>query len=421
MNNSVVGQEIHTRILIIGAGAAGVGAAAGAAAHGNNITVIERNSYPGGRATASQVGTICGLYLTGNQIEARYIAKGFPFEFAEKILLKSKIQPVKKNNSLFFLPYNVSDFSEICKEYLSDPGVSFNMNAEVQDAQIINDRIHSVSVKTGKQIIKYYPECVIDTSGGVMHFLHDKNELIMEENYQSASRVFTVEGLETTDERTLDLVILRCLKKAVRNNKLLPEYIGLSVIPGSLVSGKLMLKYLLPDLIDNTGIENKELNTRSETAIYTLLEILKQNTTTFANANIVSIAPETGFRTGPRNLGQYVLSEKDVINCIKFNDGIARGSWPIEIWKPGHDVELRFFNDSDYYEIPARCLKSKFISNLFFAGKNISADSNAIASARVIGTCLQTGFAAGVLASDQLNNIIIRESVRTIRNKLFAV
>jgi hypothetical protein len=36
---------------------------------------------------------------------------------------------------------------------------------------------------------------------------------------------------------------------------------------------------------------------------------------------------------------------------------------------------------------------------LYFAGKNISATTKAIASARVMGTCLQTGYAAGKIAT----------------------
>jgi len=53
----------------------------------------------------------------------------------------------------------------------------------------------------------------------------------------------------------------------------------------------------------------------------------------------------------------------------------------------------------DYYEIPQECLISNQIDNLFFAGRNISADDSAIASARVIGTCLQTGWSVGELRS----------------------
>src|SRR2546423_2871939 len=43
----------------------------------------------------------------------------------------------------------------------------------------------------------------------------------------------------------------------------------------------------------------------------------------------------------------------------------------------------RYVRAGDFYEIPARCLRSAQISNLLMAGKTISADIDAIASARV--------------------------------------
>jgi hypothetical protein len=59
---------------------------------------------------------------------------------------------------------------------------------------------------------------------------------------------------------------------------------------------------------------------------------------------------------------------------------------------------MEYLQENDGYFIPATTLISRQYSNLFFAGKGISADSKAIASARVTGTCLQTGFAAGLIA-----------------------
>ncbi|MBK7555218.1 MAG: FAD-dependent oxidoreductase [Flavobacteriales bacterium] len=49
--------------------------------------------------------------------------------------------------------------------------------------------------------------------------------------------------------------------------------------------------------------------------------------------------------------------------------------------------------------IPAGALESAAIEGLYFAGRGISASEMAIASARVIGTCLSTGYAAGMLAA----------------------
>ena len=47
----------------------------------------------------------------------------------------------------------------------------------------------------------------------------------------------------------------------------------------------------------------------------------------------------------------------------------------------------------------ARSLRAMRVNNLFMAGKTISADADAIASARVMGCCLATGAAAGNLAA----------------------
>ena len=83
------------------------------------------------------------------------------------------------------------------------------------------------------------------------------------------------------------------------------------------------------------------------------------------------------------------------MNCIKHEDAICNGAWPVEYWRTGNKkVEMTWFAENDFYTIPAGCLLSSEKENLFFGGKIISAEEKAIASARVIGTCLGTGFAA---------------------------
>jgi len=56
------------------------------------------------------------------------------------------------------------------------------------------------------------------------------------------------------------------------------------------------------------------------------------------------------------------------------------------------------------------------IDNLFFAGRNISATDGAIASARVMGICLQTGYAAGCMAAAGAQNLSISNAIRQIQN-----
>jgi predicted flavoprotein YhiN len=71
----------------------------------------------------------------------------------------------------------------------------------------------------------------------------------------------------------------------------------------------------------------------------------------------------------------------------------------VEQWGADGKTKVRFLPENEFYEIPARSLRAAKIKNLFMAGKTISADVDAIASARVMGCCLATGAAAAKLAT----------------------
>ena len=97
--------------------------------------------------------------------------------------------------------------------------------------------------------------------------------------------------------------------------------------------------------------------------------------------------------------GEYLLTGADVLKGRKFPDAVARSAWPIEQWDENGRSQVRYLPAGEHYEIPARALRCATIRNLFMAGKTISADVDAIASARVMGCCLATGAAAGNLAA----------------------
>jgi len=78
---------------------------------------------------------------------------------------------------------------------------------------------------------------------------------------------------------------------------------------------------------------------------------------------------------------------------------------------------MSYFKVNDYYLIPAGALVSKHLNNLFFGGRTISATERAIASARVIGTCLSTGYAAGVLAAEFAREGVWKTAIEKIRAK----
>ncbi|MEE0946346.1 MAG: FAD-dependent oxidoreductase [Acutalibacteraceae bacterium] len=113
-----------------------------------------------------------------------------------------------------------------------------------------------------------------------------------------------------------------------------------------------------------------------------------------------------GKRESVRYIGEYVLTQNDILNGGKFEDTIAYGGWPMD----DHNPKGMFANSSNEtpsimhpapspYGIPYRCLYSKNIKNLFFAGRNISATHAAMSSTRVMGTCALLGQAMGTAAA----------------------
>ncbi len=118
------------------------------------------------------------------------------------------------------------------------------------------------------------------------------------------------------------------------------------------------------------------------------------------NCVLVRTAHQLGVRESRRVIGEYVLTEDDVVNCVDFEDGIARGAYPIDIHDPkGGKTQFTFLKNGGSYSIPYRCLTPKKIDNLIVTGRIISVTHEALGSTRLMATCMALGEAAGIAAA----------------------
>lgn len=391
--------EIKSDVVVVGAGAAGVAAAIAAAREGLSVVLLEKNSFPGGRATASAVGTICGLYLRSFRNEATFVAEGFIKEFAEKLHLRTALKPQSGINGLYFLPYNPFDFQMVCDELLITNGIQTYYHATVFNAQTDDEEIKYVEAFVYDRKLKFIASHFIDCSGEASLCYLAGDTVVEEHEYQASAKVFTVENIETSLPESIGFHIAIEIKRAVNEGKIAPELQWISVVPNSFRDRSVMLKIGIPLSINNNDNKATEVELAARKTVYGVFDYLKNNVAVFYNSHISFIATEAGLRTGRRPMGKYTLTETDVLDCRKFDNSIANGAWPIEFWGNDNKVKMDYFAENDFYQIPEGCLESVHFTNLFFAGKNISATEKAIASARVIGTCLQTGWAAGKLAA----------------------
>ena len=112
-----------------------------------------------------------------------------------------------------------------------------------------------------------------------------------------------------------------------------------------------------------------------------------------------------GKRESRRYMGDWILKEQEIVKGVPFEDAIAYNSWGLDDHHPGGfkyygnpNPGFHLGPEKGYYTIPLRCLYSRNVPNLLFAGRNISCSHVAISSTRVMATCSLLGQAAGTLA-----------------------
>ena len=89
----------------------------------------------------------------------------------------------------------------------------------------------------------------------------------------------------------------------------------------------------------------------------------------FENAYFTKTAPFLGIRETRRIVGEYVMTQDDVLSCRHFDDSIAVASYPIDIHRPG-DEGCTLIWCGDCYDIPYRSLVPQKVSNLLVAGRS---------------------------------------------------
>ncbi|WP_281885269.1 FAD-dependent oxidoreductase [Paenibacillus sp. YYML68] len=102
-----------------------------------------------------------------------------------------------------------------------------------------------------------------------------------------------------------------------------------------------------------------------------------------------------GKRESRRLIGDYILTEKDVVEQTDFEDTIGYGGWSIDLHaKEGFfskDMTTRHFVLKGVYPIPFRSCYSKNVTNLLVASRCMSTSHVAFGSTRVMATLAVLG------------------------------
>lgn len=387
----------HVDVLVVGGGAAGVAAAVGASRGGARVRLVEANGTLGGLGTTAEVSTICGLHLRTLDGPLRWAMGGFPREVGERLTARTGLDAVRYHEGLTFLPYAPPELASVLDDVVREHGIALSLHTTLVSltrvpsgwrATVLSwDRTDTIEATT-----------VVDATGVAWAASCAGAALQPDEERQAPAIVGTVAGLPTHDAFALRTWLLKECVRGLRDGTA-PEWVGsLSVVPGSEHAGTARLKLGLPLKVTGALDEPTTLERAARAALTDTVRWL-QTLPGMSALRLIGVAPQLGLRTGRRAVGEVCLTGEDVVSARTYPDGVARGAWPVEHWTTARQPMLRMLPLGAACEVPAGALVARDVPGLFLAGRVLSATEEAIASLRVIGTCLGTGYAAGRLAA----------------------
>lgn len=134
-----------------------------------------------------------------------------------------------------------------------------------------------------------------------------------------------------------------------------------------------------------------------------------------------------GKRESRRYVGEYTVTQNDVEAEGKFDDLVAYAGWKMDDHFP-QGFYYREGRPTIYHPapspwgIPLRCMISKNIQNLVFAGRNISVTHAALSSSRVMATCAILGQAIGTAVAQAMeeNQDVRHIDIKKLQNTLMS-
>ena len=379
-------------VLVVGGGMAGVCAAAAAGSMGAKTLLVEYFGCLGGNATTGMVNNFCGYTTMGkNRIQ---IVRGIGGRIHEKLLAQRGVKSIKS------FTFNPEILKLVLDREMAEAGVECLFYTQMVAPLIKENTIGGVIVenKGGRQAIR--ARRVIDCTGdgdvcalsGVPFELGDGKG-----NFQGCDMAFQLVNVrDDFDPSTIAPVAAEAMKSG--------EY-GITrpqvIIQNIAIPGAYWVNWAgVPETVNGTNpYDLSRATVAGRKVAYELLRFLRDRIRGMKNADIIATAAKIGLRETRRVTGEYMLSGDEVLQGMKFKDGIGACAWPIELVDPVKGRKFISLKDEDFYLIPYRCLIPKQVDNLLMAGRFISCTHEAQASVRVMGPAAVMGQAAGVAAA----------------------
>jgi hypothetical protein len=406
-------QNVKTDVLIVGGGAAGLAAACTAANAGVRVLLLEKYGFCGGAAVAGLSGTVCGLFAaTDNRAAApEKVVFGFADRFIDVMKARGGITDPIRYGKTFTLTHDPLVWREAGDHLLAEAGAKVLFHATVVDVLKDGEQVEGVVAWTKQGRIEVRAGITIDASGDAdVAALAGFDTFVGRDGaVQNPTMIFRLGGVDVARFRAHygdDTILGDEVSLMIRNLHNSREY--------DLPRAKVFLfptprpNELLCNCTRIVGRDGRELNPLLVEDI-TEAEIqgrkqVREYARFFRDRLVgceTSFVNDTGVQVGVRQTRQIkgvgMLSNDAVVSGTKRRDSVARSAWPIELHS-GEKPRLEWLLD-DYYDVAYENFVPVKGEGLLVAGRCLSAEHEAMASARVTAQCFSYGQAIGMAAA----------------------
>ncbi|MDD1520777.1 MULTISPECIES: FAD-dependent oxidoreductase [Bradyrhizobium] len=404
-------------LVVLGGGPAGLMAAAACGRAGRKVLLVERHGFLGGMGTAAGVTNFCGLYanIHGEHVQ---VVGGLADELLDRMRRLGGLNtPHLIFGRILAQSYDIPAFKLAADDLLIESKVSVLFHAvAVSVAMASETLVGAVILETKSGRLAVRGRLFVDGSGdgdlavwaGAAFEKGDGSG-----NMLYPSTMFRINGVDPERAGEAWSKIPKLMDQAEAEGRFAFPRKGAIVRPQkNPIEWRANVTQLREedgsaiDGTDATSLSRGELQGRAQ--VRETFRFL-QTVPGFENSYIVDIAPQLGIRETRRILGEYVLTEDDVLGCASFEDSIGRNGWPIEEHTAG-DVAWHWPQipqSRGYNELPYRMIVPRSVDNLFIVGRCASMTHLGQSAARVTGPCFVMGEAAGTAA-----DIALRGNVR---------
>ena len=388
-------------VIVVGGGAAGVGAAVGASLADAKTLLVESSGCLGGAASMRGVITYCGVYTCEDS--PRQVVHGVMQQIIERLERRSAVTGPHRHRGVFLI-FDPEANKRVLDQVCLEAGVNLSLHSRAIRAHKDGNRLSGIVLETAGEFSEVNAHAFVDATGEatLAHLAGASTRYGNVGDQVNLGSLATRFGAIPPETKVTAEDIAAAVAHS-RERGIGPFTKDKSVVCRLPYSGDLVIYVASHDYDprDRTSITRAELAGRRQAEAY--LEAIRI-IPGCERAYLVSTGPEFGTRESRHLNCRYQFAWRDVMSRRHFEDCVALGAWGAE-W---HEREtfgsvMDTAPEKSFYQIPLGCLQSADTSNLLAAGRTADGDRKAGAAIRVLGTAIATGQAAGIAAAQIAN------------------